>query len=188
MITPFEETCLSQAIELADLNARRGYFPYAALLVCGEQILAEASNTVKIPEGVQDLPIFETPIAHPETALVIHAFNLVQERFPEDPRAQREMLLSLSIISNIEPCPMCARAMAGALIQRVVFAVDGETALRASGVEGTLPQSNQETFLKEYGLHLSSEGPHLRDVALKSFVSVWNRVQALERLASTDNG
>jgi tRNA(Arg) A34 adenosine deaminase TadA len=88
------------------------------------------------------------------------------------------------IISNIEPCPMCARAMAGALIQKVIFAVDSNTALRISGVKDHLPQSNALTFQSEYSLEYLASGPQLEKEALPLFEQVWERVHALAKSKS----
>jgi tRNA(adenine34) deaminase len=99
MTSPF----LTRALEEAARAAAGGEVPVGAVLVCGETVLAASGNRV---EALAD------PTAHAEMLVLRQA--AAQRRSPR--------LDDCDLYVTLEPCPMCAAAIALARLRRVYFA------------------------------------------------------------------
>lgn len=101
---------LRRAIELAELGMRAGQGgPFGAVIVRGDQILAEGQNQVTSAHD---------PTAHAEVC-AIRAACLAVSDFS---------LAGAEIYSSCEPCPMCLSAIYWARLDRLYFAASREDA------------------------------------------------------------
>ena len=90
------------ALAEADAAATRGEVPVGAVVVVGGQVLARAGNRTRE---------LADPTAHAEMLAIRAACAAVgSERLPE-----------ADLYVTLEPCPMCAAAMAHARVARLVF-------------------------------------------------------------------
>lgn len=93
---------MERALEQARLGATKQEVPVGAVLVCDGEILAEAHNEI-----VQN----NDPTAHAEL--------LVLQRGAKKLGTPR--LVGAHLYVTLEPCPMCAQAIAFARIEKVTF-------------------------------------------------------------------
>ena len=105
------EEIMRQAIELSIQNIGNGGGPFAAIVVKGDKILAEAVNTV-----AQD----NDPTAHAEVNAIRAATKAVGDFHLND----------CVLFTTCEPCPMCLGAIYWAGISRVYYANSREDAAR----------------------------------------------------------
>ena len=97
---------MAQALDLAAAAARQGGVPVAALIMSDGQVLAKATNP---PPGSHD------PTAHAEMIVIREAARLLQT----------DRLGNCDLWVTLEPCAMCAGAIAQARIARLYYgAVD----------------------------------------------------------------
>ena len=97
-----DEGFMRRALELAARARVRGEVPVGALLVRGDEILAEAGNS---PIASHD------PTAHAEVQ-VLRAAGQKLESY---------RLTDTTLYVTLEPCVMCAAALVHARVRRVVF-------------------------------------------------------------------
>lgn len=105
--TAFDEDCMRRALALAREAAARGEVPVGAVIAdrAAETIVAEGANA----------PIAHCdPTLHAEIA-ALRAAGQVRENY---------RLTDLSLYVTLEPCAMCAAAMAHARIKDVTFGAD----------------------------------------------------------------
>jgi tRNA(adenine34) deaminase len=101
-MNPLDRHYMQRALELARRAEELGEVPVGAVLVEGEEILAEAWNC---------------PIAsHDPTA---HAEILVLRAAGE--RKHNYRLINTTLYVTLEPCGMCALALIHARVERIVF-------------------------------------------------------------------
>ena len=103
---------MRRAIALSLENARNGRGPFAALVVRGEQVLAEGTNRVTDTND---------PTAHAEVVAIRAACA----------RLQSFQLAGCDLYSTCEPCPMCLGAIYWAHPARVFY---GNTREDAAGI------------------------------------------------------
>jgi guanine deaminase len=104
---------LRRALELAREGALRpGGGPFGAVVLRGEEILAEGTNEVT---GSHD------PTAHAEVVAIRRACE----------RLGTHSLAGCEILSSCEPCPMCLGAIEWARLDRLGYAATREDASRA---------------------------------------------------------
>jgi len=114
VMSPSHEHYIRQCIELSRAAVRRGNNPFGALLVCDDEVLLKAENSVKT-EGDR--------IKHAELNLISIAT-----------RSHDTATLSrCTLYTSTEPCPMCSGAIYWAGIGRVVFGCSVETQEQISG-------------------------------------------------------
>lgn len=97
-----DEKFIKYAISLAQKARERGDHPFGALLVCDNQIMLEAENTVVSQNN---------PTNHAELKLVRKAWESLSE----------ELIHKSTLYTSTEPCPMCSGAIFWSGIRRVVF-------------------------------------------------------------------
>lgn len=97
-----DERWMRRALELAECAEGEGEVPVGALIVRGDEVLGEGWNR---PIVAKD------PTAHAEI-LALRAAAL---------KAGDYRLGGATLYVTLEPCPMCAAAMAHARIERLVF-------------------------------------------------------------------
>lgn len=97
-----DQDCIRQCIALSEQAARKGNHPFGALLVCDDEILLRAENTVNSEHD---------RTRHAELNLISQATRAYDE----------DIRLRCTLYSSTEPCPMCSGAIYWASIGRVVF-------------------------------------------------------------------
>ncbi|NDC39327.1 MAG: hypothetical protein EBZ48_14990 [Proteobacteria bacterium] len=171
---------LQRAITLMEENVSNGRFPYAALLALRGEVLQEATNQVPLPHSLAELPIRESPMAHPELALADWLNRYVEKEYPGQRRLQLNLLSEIVLYSSCEPCGMCIRALAGAGLARVVYAISSATAAAAQDF-GNSNEPNAVVVQREYGFPLTSIGPFEDESTLKTFKAAWSQVRSLRQ-------
>jgi tRNA(adenine34) deaminase len=97
-----DKNFIRRTIELADESVQAGDWPFGAVLVLGDVVIAEAMNMAK-------------------TELTEHAeVNAVRKALEKDPHID---FAKCTLYSNFEPCPMCSFIVREYGIGRVVYAL-----------------------------------------------------------------
>ncbi len=102
---------LDAAVSLAIQNVADGGGPFAALIVRGDEIVAEGVNRV-----TRDLD----PTAHAEVVAMRNACQAVGDF----------NLSGCVLVSSCEPCPLCLAAALWARVDAIVYAADRHDAAR----------------------------------------------------------
>ena len=98
-----DEKWMGRALELALEAGSKGEIPIGAVVVCGDEVVAEASN---LKESNQD------PLGHAELIAIQAAAE----------KLSRWRLSGCTLYVTLEPCTMCAGAIVHARLDRVVYA------------------------------------------------------------------
>ncbi len=137
---------MKKALEVAQEALTRGEVPVGAILVKGSEILALAGNRV---EGDED------PTAHAEILVIRQGAIALQET----------RLVDCDLYVTLEPCAMCAQAIAHARIRRLYFGAydpkgggvehgakvfDRETCHHKPEVYGGLEEEKSAQMLKDF--------------------------------------
>lgn len=103
MLTVFDDAYfMRQALEQARLAAAAGEIPVGAVVVGNERIIARGHNQT---EGLSDVT------AHAEIIALTAAANYLGDKYLHD----------CTLYVTLEPCPMCAGALAWAQTARIVY-------------------------------------------------------------------
>lgn len=102
MFTKTDEAMMHLALDEARLAFQQGEIPVGAVIACGDTLLARAHNT---REYTCD------PTAHAEINALRQAARITG----------RWRMSELTMYVTLEPCPMCAGAIAMSGIKRLVF-------------------------------------------------------------------
>lgn len=97
-----DEYYMGKALEQAQKGASEGEIPIGAVIVCQGRIIARAHN---LTETLKDTT------AHAEMLSITTATNFLGGKYLND----------CTIYVTVEPCPMCAAALAWSQIARVVY-------------------------------------------------------------------
>lgn len=100
-----DQEYMALALEEAEAAAAREEVPVGAVLVMGDQVMARAGN--RIVE-------MKDPTAHAEILVMRETAQALSN----------ERLMGAQLFVTLEPCAMCAAAMAFARVERLVFAAD----------------------------------------------------------------
>jgi len=100
---------MRRAIELSEESVRTGGGPFGAVIVRGDEIIAEASNSVTIDND---------PTAHAEVNCIRKATR----------RLGTFDLAGCDIYTSCEPCPMCLGAIYWAHLDRIFYGNDRKDA------------------------------------------------------------
>ncbi|KAA6339340.1 tRNA-specific adenosine deaminase [termite gut metagenome] len=98
---------MKQALAEADNAAARGEIPVGVVIVCKERIISRAHN---LTETLNDVT------AHAEMQAITAAANVLGGKY----------LNECTLYVTVEPCVMCAGAIAWAQIGRLVYGVEDE--------------------------------------------------------------
>ena len=98
---------MKQALVEAQRAAEAGEVPVGAVVVCRDRIIARAHN---LTESLNDVT------AHAEMQAVTAAANALGGKYLND----------CTLYVTVEPCVMCAGAIAWAQVRRLVFGADDE--------------------------------------------------------------
>lgn len=98
---------MKQALAEAQKAADRGEVPVGAVVVCRERIIARAHN---LTEALTDVT------AHAEMQAITAAANVLGGKYLKD----------CTLYVTVEPCVMCAGAIAWAQLGRIVFGAADE--------------------------------------------------------------
>lgn len=93
---------MSKALEQARIALDADEIPIGAVIVCGDRIIARASN---LTEALNDVT------AHAEMQAITSAANLLGGKY----------LKGCTLYVTVEPCVMCAGALGWSQIARVVY-------------------------------------------------------------------
>ena len=96
---------MQQALEQARSAGERNEIPIGAVVVCKGRIIARAHN---LTETLND------PTAHAEMQAITAATEYLGGKY----------LTDCTLYVTVEPCPMCAAALAWAQIPRIVYGAD----------------------------------------------------------------
>ena len=102
-----DEKFMMEAYKEAEKAADRDEVPVGAVVVCGGRIIARAHN---LTEALSDAT------AHAEMQAITMAASAVGGKY----------LDKCTLYVTMEPCPMCAAALAWSQIQRVVYGASDE--------------------------------------------------------------
>ena len=108
------EDYIRKCIELSEQAVRNGNRPFGAILVCDDDILLTAENTVTTEQD---------RIKHAELNLISAATRSYGP----------ETLSRSTLYTSTEPCPMCSGAIYWAGVGRVVFGCSVKTQERITG-------------------------------------------------------
>ncbi len=98
---------MKQALKEAEIAFEKGEVPVGAVVVCENKIIARAHNQTELLNDVT---------AHAEILAITTASNAMGGKYLRD----------CSIYITLEPCLMCAGALAWSQISKVYFAADDE--------------------------------------------------------------
>jgi len=98
---------MKQALSEAGFAFDKGEVPIGAVIVCGEKIVARAHN---LTETLNDVT------AHAEMQAITSAASALGGKY----------LVDCTLYVTIEPCPMCAGALAWAQMGRIVYGASDE--------------------------------------------------------------
>ena len=102
-----DEYFMQQALAEAREAAEQGEVPIGAVVVCADRIVARAHN---LPETLVDVT------AHAEMQAITAAANSLGGKY----------LTECTLYVTVEPCLMCAGALAWSQIARVVYGADDD--------------------------------------------------------------
>ena len=102
-----DEFFMKQALSEAEIAFDKGEIPIGAVIVCEKRIIARAHN---LTETLNDVT------AHAEMQAITSAASVLGGKY----------LIDCTIYVTIEPCPMCAGALAWAQIDRIVYGAGDE--------------------------------------------------------------
>lgn len=97
-----DEYYMGKALEQARKGASEGEIPIGAVIVCQGRIIARGHNLTEI---------LKDTTAHAEMLSITTATNFLGGKYLND----------CTIYVTVEPCPMCAAALAWSQIARVVY-------------------------------------------------------------------
>ena len=100
-----DETYMKEALREAEKAARVREVPIGGVVVCGGRIIARAHN---LTETLTDVT------AHAEMQLIGMAADYIGGKYLND----------CTLYVTVEPCPMCAAALAWAQLGRLVYGAD----------------------------------------------------------------
>jgi len=102
-----DEYFMKQALSEAKIAFDKGEVPIGAVIVCEGRIIARAHN---LTETLNDVT------AHAEMQAITAAASVLGGKY----------LIDCTIYVTVEPCPMCAGALAWAQISRIVYGAEDE--------------------------------------------------------------
>jgi len=98
---------MKQALSEAEMAFDKGEVPIGAVIACEGRIIARAHN---LTETLNDVT------AHAEMQAITSAASVLGGKY----------LINCTLYVTVEPCPMCAGALAWAQIDRIVYGADDE--------------------------------------------------------------
>ena len=102
-----DEKYMRKALEQAKLALQKDEVPIGAIVVCNGQIIARAYN---LTETLNDVT------AHAEMQAITASANFLGGKY----------LTDCTLYVTVEPCPMCAGALAWAQVKRIVYGASDE--------------------------------------------------------------
>ena len=127
MLKVYDDTYfMRQAIAQAELAAKEGEIPVGAIVVSNDRIIARGYNQT---ERLNDVT------AHAEIVALTAAANYLGDKYLHD----------CTLYVTLEPCPMCAGALAWGQISRIVYgASDDKRGFMRFGRELLHPKTRLE--------------------------------------------
>jgi tRNA(adenine34) deaminase len=99
-----DQLMMARCIELSKIGAAAGELPFGSLVAHRGKIVAEATNEIER---------FTDESRHAEIVAIAHARKILGD----------EELMTCTLYSTVEPCPMCSFCIRTASIGRIVFAL-----------------------------------------------------------------
>ena len=127
MLTVYDDSYfMRQALEQAKLAAAAGEIPVGAVVVSNQRIIARGHNQTELLSDVT---------AHAEIIALTAAANFLGDKYLHD----------CTLYVTLEPCPMCAGALAWAQTSRIVYgASDDKRGFMRFGRELLHPRTKLE--------------------------------------------
>ncbi len=147
---------LLQAIAQSSAAAKKGEYPYGAVLVKSEKTIAEAYNTTR---STQDI------LAHAETSALRMAMLSLQGD-----------LANCTLYASCEPCAMCAGAIYWSGIARLVYSCPTELDAEISDMPFAVPCRSLLEF--DRGHKIEVIGPCLQEQSAAILHDYWSRFAA----------
>jgi len=104
---PNDDYFMKQALQEAQIAFGKGEVPVGAVVACEGKIIARAHN---LTETLNDVT------AHAEMQAITAAASALGGKY----------LIDCTLYVTVEPCPMCAGALAWAQISRIVYGADDD--------------------------------------------------------------
>ena len=159
-MTPFDLQYLKRAIKLSVQARSNGKHPFAAIVVAADgSVLSEAGNNSLPPAG--------DPTQHAELRAAQMAYRA----------GAGPQLASATLYTSAEPCAMCAGAIYGCGIGRVVYALSEESLLHLTGDHPENPTFSlpcREVFARGQR-KVEVLGPALEEEASVAHRGFWQR-------------
>ena len=155
------ERYIKRCYELAVSAGKKGYDTFGALLVSGDDIIAEAENTSDYDKGL---------FGHAE-------FNLVHKCANE---FSDEVFENAVLYTSCAPCVRCLMAIASLGVRRIVYGVSYKSFQKLIPLDGGVP--DYEKILADMDVHLKMEGPVLEDEGMRTFEYWGGEYRPLEEL------
>lgn len=92
------------AIQIANTAKSKGNHPFGALLVCNDEVILTAENSVST---------LRNPTHHAELNLINKAFESLSS----------DVIVKCTLYTSCEPCPMCTGAIFWAGVRQVVYSL-----------------------------------------------------------------
>ena len=118
---------MKQALSEAKKAFDKGEVPVGAVIVCNRRIIARAHN---LTETLNDVT------AHAEMQAITAAASVLGGKY----------LIDCTLYVTVEPCPMCAGALAWSQISRIVYGTDDEKRGYSLIAPGILHPKTQVVF------------------------------------------
>nr|WP_183571310.1 nucleoside deaminase [Methylorubrum rhodinum] len=96
---------MTRCLQIARSSAKRGEYPFASLIACGEKVLVEAENNVTEKGDVTQ---------HAELVAISRALIL---------KYGLSSLEGCTLYSSVEPCAMCSFPIRESRLSRVVYSI-----------------------------------------------------------------
>lgn len=158
----FDRICIEAAIEQSRVAAKRGEYPYGAVIAHRGEIILSGFNTTQSSMDIT---------AHAELSLIR---AVAQQN-------QVEYLSECTLYASCEPCAMCAGALYWSGIGRLVYACSTELDAQISEMPFAIPS---RSLLNVAGGHsIEVRGPLLEEVAAKVLRDFWG--QELKKSAAS---
>ena len=164
-----DEQYMQQALNEAQKAFDAGEVPVGAIIVMQNKIIARAHNQVEL---------LNDSTAHAEILAITTAFNFLGSKY----------LNECTLFVTLEPCVMCAGALAWAQFGRIVYgATDEKRGFMLHGGKDLLhPKTRLEMGIMEQEVNFGN-GPWLTIVAVSGMIfGAWYLITMLKRLLFGD--
>ena len=155
------EKYIKRCYELAISAGKKGYDTFGAILVNGDEIIAEAENTADYEKGL---------FGHAEFNLVHQCANQFADNIFEN----------AVFYTSCAPCVRCLMAIASLGIKTIVYGVSYQSFQKLLPFEKDIP--DYEKLLSQMNVSIKMIGPVLEDEGMHTFEYWGGEYRPLEEL------